>query len=212
MCFHVKQTSTAKAMSKRFDAEITSDFLFAPQDQINGFRFPLLPVITQQAPTLIQPFAWGLIPGWAKNEEIRKMTLNAKIENLHQKPAFKDVVTQRCLVIANGFYEWQWLDSKGKNKLKYEIGFENEALFAFAGLYSHWVDGHTGTFKSTCTLITTAANELMTSIHNIKKRMPVILQQKDEQSWLNQAPITHFAYPYQVPLIAKEISEKYRLF
>ncbi|WP_394372831.1 SOS response-associated peptidase [Polaribacter gangjinensis] len=209
---HVKQTSTPKAMSQRFDAEIASGSLFVPQEQLNGFSFPLLPVITQQDPSLIQSFAWGLIPGWAKNEDIKKMTLNAKIETLHEKPAFKDVLTQRCLVIANGFYEWQWLDSKGKNKVKYEIGLENEALFAFAGLYSHWVDAHTGTLKSTCTIITTAANELMASIHNIKKRMPVILQPKDEQAWLHQASITGFAYPYQVPLVAKAMNEHYRLF
>ncbi|MDP5091945.1 MAG: SOS response-associated peptidase [Polaribacter sp.] len=212
MCYHVKQTSTAKAMEQRFDAAIASGSLFAPQEHINGFSFPQLPVITQQAPSLIQPFAWGLIPGWAKNDEIKKMTLNAKIETLHEKPAFKEVVTQRCLIIANGFYEWQWLDSKGKNKIKFEIGLENNALFAFAGLYAHWVDTNTGSLKSTCTILTTAANELMANIHNTKKRMPVILHPKDEQRWLHQGPINDFAYPYQVPLVAKEITENYRLF
>ena len=212
MCFHVKQTSTAKAMEQRFDAEIASGLLFAPQAHINGFSFPLLPVITQQAPELIQPFEWGLIPSWAKNDEIKKMTLNAKIETLHEKPAFKEVVAQRCLIIANGFYEWQWLDHKGKNKIKYEIGLENEALFAFAGLYAHWVEPNTGAIKSTCTILTTAANELMANIHNSKKRMPVILHPKEEQLWLNQAPIADVAFPYQVPLVAKEITENYRLF
>jgi putative SOS response-associated peptidase YedK len=212
MCFHVKQTASPKAMSQRFDAEIASGLLFAPQEHINGFSFPLLPVITQQEPSLIQPLSWGLIPSWAKNDEIKKMTLNAKIETLHEKPAFKEVVAQRCLVIANGFYEWQWLDHKGKNKIKYEIGLENEALFAFAGLYAHWVEPNTGALKSTCTILTTAANELMANIHNSKKRMPVILHPKDEQLWLNQAPIADVAFPYQVPLVAKEITENYRLF
>ncbi len=198
-------------MEQRFDTEIASGSLFTPQEEINGFRFPLMPVITQQAPSWIQPLAWGLIPSWAKNDEIKKMTLNAKIETLQEKPAFKEVVTQRCLVIANGFYEWQWLDHKGKTRIKYEIGLENDALFAFAGLYAHWVEPNTVALKSTCTILTTAANELMANIHNIKKRMPVILQPKDEPRWLHQAPIADVAFPYQVPLVAKEITENYRL-
>jgi putative SOS response-associated peptidase YedK len=63
------------------------------------------------------------------------MTLNARVETVDDKPSFRDVVSQRCLVIANGFYEWQWLDSKGTNKVKYKIGIDNEELFVFAGLF-----------------------------------------------------------------------------
>ena len=140
------------------------------------------------------------------------MTLNARIETIEEKPAFKDVVSQRCLVIANGFYEWQWLDSKGKNKIKYEIGLENDELFAFAGLYSNWINKETGEVKNTFTIVTTEANQLMSKIHNIKKRMPIILKREDEEKWLHNLPIKNVAFPYEVKLVAKEISENYRLF
>ena len=107
---------------------------------MNGFDFPKTPIITNENPEIIELYNWGLIPDWSKSEDIRALTLNAKIETIHEKPSFKNIVNQRCLVLANGFYEWQWRDSKGKNKVKYEIGIENDELFAFAGLYSHWIN------------------------------------------------------------------------
>jgi putative SOS response-associated peptidase YedK len=133
------------------------------------------------------------------------MTLNARVETVDDKPSFRDVVSQRCLVIANGFYEWQWLDSKGKNKVKYEIGIDNEELFAFAGLYSHWTDTQTGEIKNTYTILTTEANPLMAEIHNHKKRMPIILHPEDEHRWLEQVPVQEFAFPYTVDLMARKI-------
>jgi putative SOS response-associated peptidase YedK len=61
-------------------------------------------------------YSWGLIPNWAKDDSIRKNTLNAKIETIHEKPSFRDVIQHRCLVLIDGFYEWKWLDEKGKHK------------------------------------------------------------------------------------------------
>lgn len=107
------------------------------------------------------------------------------------------------MVIANGFYEWQWQDSKGKNKIKYEIGFGNDDLFAFAGIYSQWVNQNTGEIKDTYSIVTTQANQLMAEIHNTKKRMPIILKREDESKWLQHEPINNFAYPYEVNLVAK---------
>lgn len=143
------------------------------------------------------------------------MILNAKIETLVEKPAFKNVLNQRCLILANGFYEWQWLDAKGKNKIKFEIGIGNDELFAFAGLYSQWIDPDTSEIVPTFTIVTTEANTLMAEIHNIKKRMPVILRPEDEQHWLHQAPVENFAFPYEVALTAKNtepLQEQLRLF
>lgn len=205
MCFHTIQSKLATQIEKRFKAKIKDVQEFAPQEHINGFAFPKTPIITNKNPEIIEHYNWGLIPHWAKDDQIRKMTLNAKIETVDEKPSFRDVVTQRCLVLANGFYEWQWLDSKGKNKVKYEIGIGNEDLFAFAGLYSHWTDTTTGEIKNTYTIVTTEANELMAEIHNIKKRMPVILRPEDELKWLGQAPIREFSFPYSVNLIATKM-------
>lgn len=205
MCFHSKQTKLALEVENRFNAKIEKQELFQPNNEINGFNFALHPVITDEKPTLIQHYNWGLIPSWSKDEDIKKMTLNARIETVDEKPSFRNSVTKRCLVIANGFYEWQWQDSKGKSKIKYEIGIGDEALFAFAGLYSQWVNQSTGEIKDTYTIVTTQANELMAEIHNTKMRMPIILKPEDEMKWLSHEPIQSFALPYQVPLVARRL-------
>lgn len=204
MCYHTIQTKLALQIENRFNAQIENKQEFAPHEHVNGFEFPKTPIITNENPEIIAHYNWGLIPHWAKNDEIKAWTLNAKIETAAEKPSFRDVIIQRCLVIANGFYEWQWLDSAGKNKVKYEIKIDNNELFAFAGLYSHWRDNITGEVKNTYTIVTTEANELMAKIHNIKKRMPVILSPEDESKWLGQAALKEFAFPYTVNLVAKK--------
>ena len=204
MCFHIIQSKLAKQVEKRFKAKIREPHLFKPQNHINGFDFPKTPIITNENPEIIEHYNWGLIPHWAENEDIKAMTLNAKIETLEKKPSFREVVNNRCLIIANGFYEWQWQDSKGKNKIKYEIGIENNELFAFAGLYTSWTDKQTGEIRNTYTIVTTEANPLMAEIHNIKKRMPVVLHPEDELKWLSNKPFEKYAFPYSVNLIAKK--------
>jgi putative SOS response-associated peptidase YedK len=212
MCFHSKQTKLALEVENRFNAKIEKTELFQSQENINGFNFGKNPIITDEKPNIIQHYNWGLIPSWAKDDEIKKMTLNARIETIDEKPSFRNSINKRCLVIANGFYEWQWLDSKGKNKIKYEIGIGNDDLFAFAGLYSQWVNTITGEIKDTYTIVTTQANELMAEIHNTKKRMPIILKPQDENKWLNQNPINEFAFPYEVNLVARNLSDNITLF
>jgi len=144
MCFHSKQTKKAAEVESRFNAKIDDVALFNPQSEINGFTFPKTPIITNTKPKLIQHYQWGLIPFWAKDESIKKYTLNAKIETLREKPSYRDAVENRCLIIVDGFYEWQWLDSKGKRKQKYEIGLPNKNLFSFAGIWSEWIDRNSG--------------------------------------------------------------------
>ncbi|MFD2891384.1 SOS response-associated peptidase [Flavobacterium chuncheonense] len=205
MCFHSKQTKLALEVEKRFKAKIDHIENFKPTTHINGFDFPQTPIIIDEAPEVITHFNWGLIPSWAKDEEIRKMTLNAKIETVDEKPSFRNSINKRCLVIANGFYEWHWNDAKGKSKTKYEIGIPNEDLFAFAGIYSQWTDTYTGEIRNTYAILTTEANPLMAEIHNNKKRMPVVLHPEDERKWLQHEPIQKFAFPYQANLIAHNL-------
>lgn len=207
MCFHSKQSKEATEVENRFDAKIDNIAIFKPQENINGFDYPLTPIIIDENPKIITNYNWGLIPSWSKDDEIKKFTLNARIETVDEKPSFRNSVNKRCLVIANGFYEWQWLDSKGKNKNKFEIGIGNDDLFAFAGLYSQWIDTITGEIKNTYTIVTTKANPLMAEIHNIKKRMPIILKQEDEVKWLKHQPIQEFAFPYEVNLVAKNLNQ-----
>ena len=185
MCFFYKLSKTAQELENRFNAKFESQSQFASSNY-NGFQFPKTPVITNTYSNKIQLFYWGLIPHWAKDNSIRKNTLNARIETINEKPSFRTSVNNRCLVLSDGFYEWQWLDEKGKNKQKYLITLPNNEAFAFAGLWSEWADRATGEIYKTYTIITTEANELMSKIHNSKKRMPVILEKDNEANWLNK--------------------------
>jgi len=212
MCFHSKQTKLALEVQSRFKAKIKDLATFRPSNHYNGFEFPKTPIIIDENPSEILHYNWGLIPSSANDDSIQKMTLNAKIETLEDKPSFKNSVNKRCLVIANGFYEWQWHDAKGKNKTKYEIGIGNDELYAYAGLYSQWTDKVTGEMKDTYTIVTTEANQLMAEIHNIKKRMPIILKPEDEKKWLEHYPYQEFALPYSVNLVANNLDPQKSLF
>lgn len=183
MCFHSQQSLTAQKLENRFQAKFIDPQSFFPA-VYNGFQFPQTPVIANIQADSIQLFHWGLIPPWAKDNSIRKNTLNARIETIHEKPAFRNVAHNRCLILADGFFEWQWLDEKGKKKQKYLITLPDKDAFAFAGIYSPWVDKSTGELIHTYSILTTEAKGLMREIHNSKKRMPVILSKQIEQAWL----------------------------
>lgn len=183
MCFHSKQSKSAQELKLRFKAKFENEEEYQPT-QYNGFQYPKTPIITNEKNNTIQLYNWGLIPHWAKDDSIKKFTLNAKSETIHEKPSFKNAVQNRCLILIDGFYEWKWLDAKGKNKQKYLITLPNNEAFAFAGLYSHWLDKNNGEITKTYTILTTEANELMSEIHNTKKRMPIILSPTNEINWL----------------------------
>lgn len=184
MCFHSKQSKSAQELENRFKATFENGANYSPAIY-NGFQFPKTPVITNAHPEEIQLIQWGLIPFWAKDDSIKKNTLNARIETIDEKPSFRNAVNNKCLILADGFYEWQWLDEKGKNKKKYLLSLPNDELFAFAGLWNEWVDKSTGEILKTYTILTTEANALMSEIHNTKKRMPIIVSAANEQDWLN---------------------------
>lgn len=192
MCFHSKQTKNAVAAEKRFNAVVEDLINFQPNEHFNGFSYPQTPVITSVSPGIISHFNWGLIPAWAKDNSIRQYTLNAKIETLNEKPSFRNSINKRCLVLADGFYEWQWLDSKGKKKQKYLITLPNNELYAYAGIWSEWVDTVLGKTVQSYSIITTEATGIMREIHNSKKRMPVILTPDIENEWLQNAAFEKF--------------------
>ena len=201
MCYITKLTRTAAELQKRFKAEMVVKDQYKMNSQISGFDFGKTPIITDSKSDLIQHFNWGLIPSFAQNEEIRSFTLNAKIETLSEKSSFRESVNKRCLVLANGFYEWKWHDTKGRNKEKFLIGLKNEELFAFAGIYSSWLNPYTNETTNSFSIVTTEADSLMAEIHNIKKRMPVVLSRENERDWLNGMELGHFVKP-EIPLVA----------
>lgn len=132
-------------------------------------------VSNQRELTFLQ---WGLIPSWAKDPKIGSSLINARAETAAEKPSFRAAFKRRrCLIPADGFYEWQKLGGK---KQPMFIHMADKVPFAFAGLWESWHSPDGGIFD-TCTILTTTPNELMEPIHN---RMPVILEPEDYNTWL----------------------------
>ena len=126
---------------------------------------------------------WGLIPSWAEGPSVGNRLINARSETVLHKPAFRSAFRQRrCLVLADGFYEWQTVSGKGP-KQPYFFRLRSNRAFAFAGLWESWRDAEGVTIES-CTLLTTQANELLRPIHD---RMPVILPPDAYARWLDFA-------------------------
>lgn len=122
---------------------------------------------------------WGLVPSWARDPSLGARMINARAETLADKPAFRKAFrSRRCLIPADGFYEWQATDT---GKQPYYFQLQEGALFMFAGLYEVWHSPGSAPLR-TCTLITTAANEQVQPIHD---RMPVILPERDHDAWLD---------------------------
>jgi putative SOS response-associated peptidase YedK len=202
MCFFVHQSLNAIKIKNQFRKEVRIENNL-PKGIINGFSFPKIAVIVNNEPNIVQFFNWGLIPSWSQSSDVRKFTLNAKVETLDSKPSFKLYKDQRCIIILEAFYEWKWFDAKGKVKEKYEIQNQNMDLMAICGLWNVWKNPVNQEEINTFTMITTEANELMAQIHNTKKRMPMILNTNEEEDWLNNG----FINPKRaVDLIATKIS------
>ncbi|MFM1888290.1 MAG: Protein of unknown function YoqW [Bacteroidota bacterium] len=181
MCFHFKQT-------KKEDSFKLHSLVGIPLTGIyNGFVYPMVSGITEDNPNNISNLSWGLIPEWSKTEEIKKYTLNARYETLKEKPSFKNA--KRCVIFADGFYEWKWLDSKGNKKQKYLLEYPDSELFGFAGLYDQWVNKETGEIITSCSLVTASAQGIMKEIHNSKLRMPITLKMDLLSNWLNKKTI-----------------------
>jgi putative SOS response-associated peptidase YedK len=124
---------------------------------------------------------WGLVPRWSKDPEIGSRMINARSETVAEKNSFKSAFRKRrCLILADGFYEWQRNQSGSGPKQPYYLRLSTGGPFAFAGLWEHW-EGESREINS-ATIITTEANDLMQKIHH---RMPVILQPEHYGDWLD---------------------------
>ena len=139
----------------------------------------ILSVLNYQTPTLTFT-RWGLIPFWAKDLTIGSRMINARAETLLDKPSFKTPLRKhRCIIFADGFYEWKTTD---KRKIPFFIHFKDSEPFALAGLWDQWTNKTTGEEVVSSSIITTSPNNLIEEIHN---RMPVILDPQDYQTWLS---------------------------
>ncbi len=154
---------------------------------------PTVSCLPQESEHQFRLLRWGLVPTWAKDLSIGAKLINARAETLSEKPSFRSAFKQRrCLILADGFYEWRRLNGK---KQPYYFQLQNGELFAFAGLWEHWQGN--GETVETCTIVTTQANALVQSVHD---RMPVILAADDYDAWLSSTtPIDHLhslLHPY----------------
>jgi putative SOS response-associated peptidase YedK len=128
---------------------------------------------------------WGLIPYFAQGVPPKYSTINARMETVTTAPSYRGAWSrgQRCLVIAQGFYEWQ-TQSDGKSRVPYFIHLNDQTIFAFAGL---WDASRTaqGTWVESCVHLTMPANRVLSEIHNTQRRMPAILAREDREAWLS---------------------------
>ena len=182
MCGRYKQEQDAETLATYFHLtkhpSIRPDYNIVPgrnvltiQHSASGEREPVMK-------------KWGLTPSWAKDAKIGFRMINARAETIATKPSFRSAFRhRRCLIVADGFYEWQKTPERGFNQRKqpYLIRMKDECPFAFAGLWESWKD-HNHNILESCSIVTTTPNALLRQIHD---RMPVILQKKDYDTWLN---------------------------
>jgi putative SOS response-associated peptidase YedK len=183
MCGRATLTKNESEIEQRFQATFYSDDLlrYNPLPSYNIAPTHLHPVITGDLPDQLQLFQWGLIPFWAKEKSVGSKMINARVETLEEKPAFKHALEQRrCIVPFDGFFEWK---QTPYGRIPHYIFCKDKELFSVAGLWEKWVDAN-GQLLQSFTLITLPANEFMKSIHD---RMPAILTRENEQRWINPA-------------------------
>jgi putative SOS response-associated peptidase YedK len=181
MCGRSSLNKTEQELEKRFQASFYSDDLvqYNPLPNFNVAPSHMMPVITNLNHDHFAAMRWGLIPSWSKDMKVGYKMINARKETLLEKNSFKSAVeNRRCLVPADGFYEWQ---KSEKGKQAYHISLVGQKLFAMAGLWDKWISPD-GTEVYSYTVITQEPNTLMKDIHD---RMPAILTPEQESLWLS---------------------------
>jgi putative SOS response-associated peptidase YedK len=166
-----------EAFYRRFNIANRLDGLVARYNIAPG---QLVPVIISQSPNQVVLMRWGLVPHWAKEEKTAYKMINARVETLAQRPAFRSLLAaHRCMIPASGYFEWR---AEARGKTPYYIHPTSHEFFAFAGLYDVWTRPD-GEVLHTFTIITKDADEFMAQLHN---RMPVILERDLEDAWLDK--------------------------
>ncbi len=157
--------AAAPDLKPRYNIAPTQDIAAIRNSKDGGREFALL--------------RWGLVPFWAKDPSIGNRMINARAETVAEKPSYRNAYKhRRCLVLADGFYEWQ---RGGDVKVPYFISLASGEPFALAGIWENWTDKETGEALQTTSLITTDANDFMAPLHH---RMPVILEARTATEWL----------------------------
>ena len=171
--FVVKKEKVVKQFPNvQIEGKLLENYNIAPTQQAY--------VITNKQPNVLQTMQWGLIPHWSKDGKGSGALINARMETIEEKPSFREPIrTQRCLVLADSFYEWKTVNSQ---KIPYRIMMPNDDLMVFAGIYDEWQG------VKTFSILTTEPNEEMSKLHT---RMPVILKEGavDYEKWLGNTDL-----------------------
>lgn len=210
MCFYngVDISRAEHIRLNKKEKQLSDVLLNLQQPMASGFEYPLWPVvkpIDKGNDFTFEMMHWEFIPSYIKSSEallhFRKggfnpntgkkdfphNTLNARGEDVLQRPTYKDAALhRRCLVLSSGFYEWRHYTPVGGKDTAYPyyIRLKNSEYFFMAGIFNPWLDHSTGEMVNSFSILTTAANPLMEKIHNKKKRMPVILPEEEAGRWI----------------------------
>jgi putative SOS response-associated peptidase YedK len=180
MCGRSSLTKSEKELEARFKATFYAEDLekYNPLPNYNVAPTQIMPVITNKDPQHFLPLRWGLLPFWAKNIRIGSQMINARIESVLEKSAFKYAMEKRrCLVPMDGYYEWK---KNGRKKVPYRIITTDQEIFSVAGLWETWKSPE-GELIQSYTLLTQPPSESIADIHD---RMPAILRKDQEAHWL----------------------------
>lgn len=191
MCGRYYRRSDKQKIAEAFHTGLPTTFEILPSYNVAPQTFQ--PVVAFNRKTLereLLEMRWGLVPYWAGDPKIGYSTINAKAETLTTSPVFREAFKRRrCLVPADGFYEWQPIGRKTKQPFAFAL--KDGSLFALAGVFDVWKDKRTGQALFSYSVITTDPNELLEPFHN---RMPVILRPADYERWIAAAE------PHQLPV------------
>jgi putative SOS response-associated peptidase YedK len=179
MCGRFTLSKTVEALAQAFGVpqviEIEPQYNIAPTQSVTAVLYN-----QKSKEREFKQLHWGLIPSWAKEPSISAKLINARAETVAEKPAFRSAfVHRRCLILADGFYEWK---KESRKKQPFYFCLKDQQPFAFAGLWEQW-ESFEGEQIASCTILTTQANDLVKEIH---ERMPVILEQHNYNLWLDQ--------------------------
>ena len=180
MCGRYAFFSPAEAVRRTFaldfSPELTPRYNIAPTQSVPALR------AAEEGSRALVMLHWGLVPRWAKERAIGNRMINARCETLAEKPAYRDAFRRRrCLVLADGWYEWQ---AATGGKQPWFVRLRDPRPIAFAGLWERWKDPARGELLESCTIVTTDASESIRKIHD---RMPVILPEQSWDRWMDPA-------------------------
>jgi putative SOS response-associated peptidase YedK len=182
MCGRYRRTNQEEELARMYhipipkQTDLPISYNIAPSQKVLAVRYD-----TEKSARSFVALRWGLIPSWAKDEKIGYKMINARMETIQTAPSYRSAFEKRrCLILANGFYEWR---KTGGPRVPFDIALWKDEPFAFAGLWEPWKNPASKEWLLSCTIVTTEANELIGQIHD---RMPVILDAEDQPAWLGE--------------------------